>query len=138
MASPPRYAFVTLLTSDHYLSGALVLAQSIRLAHGKQSAGASRPFDIVALTTPDTLSVQTTKALRRSGVFDWLVGVEQIGFAQILAASQQHDPAKASKLNDAIAQMQKNLNLLGKLYTLNHFQYLLSLTAILYSTSRTT
>ncbi|CBQ70512.1 related to glycogenin-2 beta [Sporisorium reilianum SRZ2] len=130
-------AFVTLLTSDHYLPGALVLAESLRLSHGisrkgKHRAGASTAsapdFQVVALITPDTLSVQSVKALRRSGLFDWIVGVEPIGFRQILASSppsgipvpaNDHATSAASatldsELNDKILEMERNLNLLGR------------------------
>lgn len=132
-------AFVTLLTSDHYLPGALVLAESLRLSHGitkkgKHRAAASTPpaaeFQVVALITPDTLSVQSIKALRRSGLFDWIVGVEPIGFRQILATSPHSDnPAPAladdaksaalpvvldSELDAMIREMEHNLGLLGR------------------------
>ncbi|CDU24725.1 related to glycogenin-2 beta [Sporisorium scitamineum] len=130
-------AFVTLLTCDHYLPGVLVLAESLRLCHGisrkgKHGAGASTTpaadFQVVALITPDTLSVQSVRALRRSGLFDWIVGVEPIGFRQILASSPPSGIPKAandhaasvpsatldSELNDKILEMERNLNLLGR------------------------
>ncbi|TKY85077.1 hypothetical protein EX895_006157 [Sporisorium graminicola] len=130
-------AFVTLLTSDHYLPGALVLAESLRITHGNSRKGKLRAdaptsspanFQLVALITPDTLSVQSVKALRRSGLFDWIVGVEPIGFRQILASSPPpgipiavNDHATVvpsatldSELNDKILQMERNLNLLGR------------------------
>lgn len=122
-------AFVTLLTSDHYLPGALVLAESLRLSHGiprrgKLRAGVPRSsatnFQVVALITPDTLSVQSIKALRRSGLFDWIVGVEPIGFRQILASSSTKDaqpnaPAILdTELNAKIIEMERNLGLLGR------------------------
>ncbi|KAJ9477603.1 Glycogenin-2 [Pseudozyma hubeiensis] len=137
-SSTTRNAFVTLLTSDHYLPGALVLAESLRLSHGISSKGKHRAgappssaagFQLVALITPDTLSVQSIKALRRSGLFDWIVGVEPIGFRQMLASSS---PASVSKftaidntdprspaiidsdVNAKIVEMERNLNLLGR------------------------
>ena len=133
--SSTNNAFVTLLTSDHYLPGALVLAESLRLSHGvskkgKLRAGAPRTaaahFQVVALITPDTLSVQSIKALRRSGLFDWIVGVEPIGFRQILASSPPAgletaaaaNPAVPamldSELNAKILEMERNLGLLGR------------------------
>ncbi|SNX82493.1 related to glycogenin-2 beta [Melanopsichium pennsylvanicum] len=130
-------AFVTLLTSDHYLPGALVLAESLRLSHAlpktaKLSAGVPRrtsalDFQVVALITPQTLSVQSIKALRRSGLFDWIVGVEPIGFQQILASSIPAGSSSAlhanpipstmllnSDLNQKVLEMQRNLSLLGR------------------------
>ncbi|SPO21771.1 related to glycogenin-2 beta [Ustilago trichophora] len=133
--SSTNNAFVTLLTSDHYLPGALVLAESLRLSHGVSKKGklraatprtASPDFQVVALITPDTLSVQSIKALRRSGLFDWIVGVEPIGFRQILASSPPAAistsaaakpllPAMLdSELNAKILEMEKNLGLLGR------------------------
>ncbi|GAC97157.1 glycosyltransferase [Pseudozyma hubeiensis SY62] len=133
-----RNAFVTLLTSDHYLPGALVLAESLRLSHGisnkgKHRAGAppssAADFQMVALITPETLSVQSIKAMRRSGLFDWIVGVEPIGFRQMLASSSPTSastltatdnahpsfPAMIdSDLNAKIVEMERNLNLLGR------------------------
>ncbi|KAI3487473.1 hypothetical protein L1887_48577 [Cichorium endivia] len=145
MSSPSQHtstnnAFVTLLTSDHYLPGALVLAESLRISHGlarkgKARAGPSRSaattdFQVVALITPDTLSVQSIKALRRSGLFDWIVGVEPIGFRQILASST-HAPTTVttgisgsstardaavldSDLDAKIRDMERNFGLLGR------------------------
>ncbi|SPC60963.1 related to glycogenin-2 beta [Ustilago sp. UG-2017b] len=144
--SSTNNAFVTLLTSDHYLPGALVLAESLRLSHGLPKRGKARVsaptrngsnanFQIVALITPDTLSVQSIKALRRSGLFDWIVGVEPIGFRQILASSSSSSSTPAqlsagtstatesrplfppildSELNAKIMEMEKNLVLLGR------------------------
>lgn len=139
--SSTNNAFVTLLTSDHYLPGALVLAESLRLSHdlpkkGKAKAGGTKAhFQVVALITPDTLSVQSIKALRRSGLFDWIVGVEPIGFRQILAswppagistdasissASSAAEskplmpPMLDSELIAKILEMEKNLGLLGR------------------------
>ncbi|PWN48080.1 hypothetical protein IE53DRAFT_370917 [Violaceomyces palustris] len=115
-------AFVTLLTSDHYLPGALVLAHSIRQAHRGRPDAESKPFHIVALVTPQTLSVQSIKALSRSGVFDWVIGVEQIGFAQLLAEKADlggdggNVPVTCiDKASQEIAdRMAKNLSLLGR------------------------
>ncbi|KAJ1032613.1 hypothetical protein NDA16_000636 [Ustilago loliicola] len=139
--SSTNNAFVTLLTSDHYLPGALVLAESLRLSHAVPKKGKARAdapsssrgshldFQVVALITPETLSVQSIKALRRSGLFDWIVGVEPIGFRQILASSPpaiSTGPSSATKsnplmppmldseLNARILEMEKNLGLLGR------------------------
>lgn len=67
------YAYVTLLTTDAYLPGALVAIQSIL-----QSEGASPeiPFETVCLVTPATVSVESIKALRRN--FSLVVGVEEL------------------------------------------------------------
>uniref|UniRef100_V5GJZ7 Glycogenin glucosyltransferase n=1 Tax=Kalmanozyma brasiliensis (strain GHG001) TaxID=1365824 RepID=V5GJZ7_KALBG len=129
-SSRSNNAFVTLLTSDHYLPGALVLAESLRISHGISKKGKQRAatstssaaagFQVVALITPDTLSVQSIKALRRSGLFDWIVGVEPIGFRQILATSNTADAASLmpatldSDLNTKIEEMERNLGLLGR------------------------
>ncbi|SPO39856.1 related to glycogenin-2 beta [Pseudozyma flocculosa] len=121
MSASSDNAFVTLLTSDHYLPGALVLAQSVRLAHGiskddrssSATGSARKRFDIVALITPDTLSVQTVKALRRSGLFDWIVGVEPIGFKQLLATPTA-DGDGGLEANDTLLKMERNLALLGR------------------------
>ncbi|PWN36799.1 nucleotide-diphospho-sugar transferase [Meira miltonrushii] len=101
-----RFAFVTLVTTDHYLPGALVLAHSLRQAHTTTSkpAGALTPadlanlgaaglsnrtsidkkVDLVCLVTPATVSVRTVKTLVR--YFDKVVGVEPLSFSSLAAA----------------------------------------------------
>lgn len=66
-------AFVTLLTSDAYLPGALVCIQSLLEAEGSIP---SVPFETVCLVTPATVSVESIKALRRN--FSLVVGVEEL------------------------------------------------------------
>lgn len=67
------FAFVTLVTSDHYLPGALVVSHSLREVEGPTP---TNPYDTVCVVTPATVSVETIRALRR--VFDLVVGVEEI------------------------------------------------------------
>ncbi|KDN46789.1 glycosyltransferase family 8 protein [Tilletiaria anomala UBC 951] len=97
--SIPPHAFVTLLTTDAYLPGALVLAHSLRKHHPWPDASApatlastssksqlppprSQPYHLVCLCTPATLRVQTIKALRQA--FDVVIGVEPLSFAGIV------------------------------------------------------
>ena len=105
--SGSRYAFVTLLTTDSYLPGALVLAHSLRRAHSiaHNPAGTLTPADIanlgpaglssshvdvekkvdlVCLVTPATVSIKSVKILLRA--FDKVVGVEPLSFAGLAAA----------------------------------------------------
>lgn len=70
-----RYAFVTLVTSDHYLPGALALAAALKEVHSP-SIAQGVPFDTVCIVTPETVDVKTIKLLRRA--FDVVVGVEVI------------------------------------------------------------
>lgn len=66
-------AFVTLLTTDSYLPGALVLLHSLIELHP-----APRDFKIVALVTPETVDAKSIGELRRAG-YDLVIGVEPIG-----------------------------------------------------------
>ena len=66
-------AFVTLLTTDSYLPGALVLLHSLLELHP-----APRDFKIVALVTPETVDAKSIGELRRAG-YDLVIGVEPIG-----------------------------------------------------------
>lgn len=66
-------AFVTLITTDAYVPGALVTVHSVLEAEG---ASPAHPFETVCLVTPATLSVESIKALRRN--FSLVVGVEEI------------------------------------------------------------
>ena len=79
MDSPP-YAFVTLVTTDHYLLGAIVLAAALRDLHPSPPKSPQEldpcKFHIVCLVTPATVNVQTLKLLRRT--FDVVIGVETI------------------------------------------------------------
>lgn len=68
------FAFVTLVTSDFYLPGALTLAAALKDVHSSSSSPI--PFQTVCLTTPETVDVTSIKLLRRA--FDTVVGVEII------------------------------------------------------------
>lgn len=70
----PPFAFVTLLTSDSYLPGALALAAALKDVHPSPRA---EEFDTVCLVTPESVDVTTIKLLRRA--FGVVVGVELIG-----------------------------------------------------------
>ncbi|KAF9040456.1 nucleotide-diphospho-sugar transferase [Hymenopellis radicata] len=74
MAVP--YAFVTLLTSDYYLPGALALAAALRDIHPSPAQEPEVDFQTVCLVTPETVDVSTIKLLRRA--FNVVVGVETI------------------------------------------------------------
>ncbi|GAA6062218.1 hypothetical protein JCM10212_006453 [Sporobolomyces blumeae] len=71
----PRFAFVTLLTSDSYLAGALTLVNSL-LDVEPFAPHDERRFDTVCLVSPETVGHTSLKALEKS--FDAVVGVEQI------------------------------------------------------------
>ena len=74
MASP--YAFVTLLTSDAYLPGALTLAAALKDVHPSPPASPEVDFQTVCLVTPETVDVSSIKLLRRA--FNVVIGVEII------------------------------------------------------------
>lgn len=138
----PRYAFVTLLTTDAYLPGALVLAHSLRRAHSlaHNPTGTLTPADIanlgpaglssqvdvepkvelICFVTPSSISVKSVKALLRA--FDKVVGVEPLTFAGFAAAQINQGKGKtlsASRSEErraarkARAQSRKKLALLG-------------------------
>jgi len=67
------YAFVTLLTSDSYLPGALALAAALRDLHPSPP---QVPFVTACLVTPESVDVSSIKLLRSA--FDLVVGVELI------------------------------------------------------------
>jgi hypothetical protein len=71
-----RYAFVTLLTSDSYLPGALTLAAALRDVHPTPAVEPEVDFQTACLVTPETVDVSSIKLLR--GAFDVVVGVEII------------------------------------------------------------
>jgi len=71
-----RYAFVTLITSDSYLPGALTLAAALRDIHPTPAAEPEVDFQTACLVTPETVNVSSIKLLR--GAFDVVVGVEII------------------------------------------------------------
>ncbi|KAL0951524.1 hypothetical protein HGRIS_008208 [Hohenbuehelia grisea] len=72
-----NYAFVTLLTSDAYLPGALALAAALKDVHPSPVVTPEVDFDIVCLVTPETVDVSSIKLLRRA--FNVVIGVEVIG-----------------------------------------------------------
>jgi hypothetical protein len=74
MASP--YAFVTLLTSDSYLPGALTLAAALKDVHPFPVLPPEVDFQTVCLVTPETVDVASIKLLRKT--FDVVFGVEVI------------------------------------------------------------
>ncbi|KAK7695164.1 hypothetical protein QCA50_002354 [Cerrena zonata] len=74
MATP--YAFVTLVSSDSYLPGALALVAALREVHSKPPVSPEVDFQTVCLVTPETVDVSTIKRLRQS--FDLVIGVEVI------------------------------------------------------------
>jgi len=71
-----RYAFVTLITSDSYLPGALTLAAALRDIHPKPTTEPEVDFQTACLVTPETVDVSSIKLLR--GAFDVVIGVEVI------------------------------------------------------------
>ncbi|KAJ7705984.1 hypothetical protein B0H17DRAFT_1192544 [Mycena rosella] len=75
MAASP-FAFVTLLTSDAYLPGALVLAGALKDVHPAPPVAPEVDFQTVCLVTPESVDVSTIKLLRRA--YDVVVGVEII------------------------------------------------------------
>ncbi|KAF7793378.1 hypothetical protein EIP86_004490 [Pleurotus ostreatoroseus] len=74
MATP--YAFVTLVTSDSYLPGALALVAALDELHPSPPISPEVGFQTVCLVTPETVDVSTIKLLRRA--FNVVVGVEII------------------------------------------------------------
>lgn len=74
MASP--YAFVTLLTSDSYLPGALTVAAALKDIHPSPALPPAVDFHTVCLVTPETVDIASIKLLRKA--FDVVVGVEII------------------------------------------------------------
>lgn len=68
-----NYAFVTLLTSDAYLPGALAQAAALADLH---PAPRDIPFITVCLVTPQSVDVSSLKLLRKA--FNLVVGVELI------------------------------------------------------------
>ena len=78
-------AFVTLITSDSYLPGAVNLAHSLLDVHGYSASTAAeedgvesneRNFMTICMVTPVTVSYETVLTLRN--VFDLVIGVEEI------------------------------------------------------------
>ena len=74
MANP--YAFVTLVSSDSYLPGALTLAAALKDLHPSPPVPPEVDFQTVCLVTPEIVDVSTIKHLRRA--FNLVIGVEVI------------------------------------------------------------
>jgi glycogenin len=74
--STHNYAFVTLVTSDSYLPGALTVAGALKDLHPDSSSQDTK-FQLVCLVTPETVDVSSIKHLRNA--FDLVIGVEVIG-----------------------------------------------------------
>ncbi|EMD41902.1 glycosyltransferase family 8 protein [Gelatoporia subvermispora B] len=74
MATP--FAFVTLVTSDYYLPGALALVAALKDLHPTPPTPPEVDFQTLCLVTPETVDVSTIKLLRKA--FDAVVGVEVI------------------------------------------------------------
>lgn len=68
------YAFVTLISSDSYLPGALAQVAAIRELHPVPHSPPELPFQTVCLVTPETVDVSSVRRLRK--VFDHVIGVE--------------------------------------------------------------
>ncbi|KAI5480404.1 glycosyltransferase family 8 protein [Pseudohyphozyma bogoriensis] len=67
------FAFVTLLTSDSYLAGALTTIRSLLDIEGIHPRN---PFQTVCIVTPNTVGQDAIKALHKT--FDQVIGVEEI------------------------------------------------------------
>lgn len=67
---------MTLVTSDSYAKGALVVAAALRELHPIPATPPEVPFDTVCIVTPETVDVSTIKTLRKG--FDVVIGVEVI------------------------------------------------------------
>jgi glycogenin glucosyltransferase len=72
MASP--YAFVTLVSSDSYLPGALALVAALKDLHNSPPVEPEVDFQTLCLVTPESVDVSTIKLLRKA--FDVVIGVE--------------------------------------------------------------
>ena len=71
-----RFAFATLVTSDHYLPGALAVAAALKDVHPRPPTPPEVEFQTVCIVTPETVDVKSIKALRKA--FDVVIGVEVI------------------------------------------------------------
>lgn len=71
-----RYAFVTLLTSDAYLKGALTIAAALKNVHRLLPSNQTVEYETVCLVTPETVDVTSIRLLRKA--FHVVVGVEII------------------------------------------------------------
>ena len=71
-----EFAFATLVTSDDYGKGALVVGAALRELHPSPPTPPEVAFQTVCIVTPETVGVSTIKELRNT--FDVVVGVEVI------------------------------------------------------------
>lgn len=74
LAMSIHFAFVTLVTSDSYLPGALAISGALK---DVQTEPREVEYDTVCMVTPETLDITTIKLLRRT--YDIVIGVEVIG-----------------------------------------------------------
>jgi glycogenin glucosyltransferase len=72
MTSP--FAFVTLVSSDSYLPGALAQVAALRDIHPTPPTPPEVDFTTVCIVTPESLDIATIKRLRKE--YDLVVGVE--------------------------------------------------------------
>lgn len=70
-----RYAFVTLLTSDAYLPGALTIPAALNDVH-KLPLDQTVEYETICLVTPETVDVTTIRLLRKA--FNVVIAVETI------------------------------------------------------------
>ncbi|KAG2044464.1 hypothetical protein BDR03DRAFT_1004775 [Suillus americanus] len=70
-----HFAFVTLVTSDSYLPGALAISGALKDVH--QTEPHEVKHDTVCIVTPEILDITTIKLLRKT--YDIVIGVEVIG-----------------------------------------------------------
>ncbi|KAF8203061.1 glycosyltransferase family 8 protein [Pholiota molesta] len=68
------YAFVSLVSSDAYLPGALAQVAALRDLHPSPPVPPELPFATVCLVTPESVDVATIRRLRHA--FDHVIGVE--------------------------------------------------------------
>lgn len=106
LGQPAPYAFVSLLTSDAYLPGALVLAHSLRATQPTTTD----KWQLVCLCTPATLRIQSIKALRH--VYDVVIAVEPLSFSGIVAdrianLDEQQQPQASSSSSTPSQQQQQ-------------------------------
>ncbi|KAF8445579.1 nucleotide-diphospho-sugar transferase [Boletus edulis BED1] len=71
-----RYAFVTLLTSDAYLPGAITVAAALKGVHRHLPLDQTVEYETVCLVTPETVDVTAIRLLRKA--FNVVIGVEVI------------------------------------------------------------
>lgn len=93
------YAFVTMVTTDYYLAGALAVVAALKDVHFSLMHQ-EVAFEVACLITPHTLSMQSINLLQQA--FDAVFGVDEI----------QQDDLMC-------------LNLLGRCFTSYHYLLLL-------------